>query len=168
MAGAQRRKGPNTVGYEGILQPLADGLKLFTKETVLPSNSDLIIFVSAPAITFILSLVGWAAIPLGEGIVLSDIQIGILYLFSVSSLGVYGIITSGWSSNSKYAFLGSLRSTAQMISYEVSVGFVIVCVAACAGSFNLTEIVLAQKKNVFFCAPISHVCCILNICFSGN
>jgi len=153
MGSIQRRKGPNVMGWFGLLTPLADGLKLFSKETILPSNSDLIVFVIAPMTTFLLSLIGWAVIPFGEGIVGSDIQIGVLYLFGISSLGVYGIITSGWSSNSKYAFLGALRSAAQMVSYEVSIGFIIICVVLCVGSFNLTEIVIAQK-NIWFCIPL--------------
>ena len=153
MGSIQRRKGPNVIGWFGLLTPLADGLKLFSKETILPSNSDLIVFVIAPMTTFLLSLIGWAVIPFGEGIVGSDIQIGVLYLFGISSLGVYGIITSGWSSNSKYAFLGALRSAAQMVSYEVSIGFIIICVVLCVGSFNLTEIVIAQK-NIWFCIPL--------------
>ena len=153
MGSIQRRKGPNVIGWFGLLTPLDDGLKLFSKETILPSNSDLIVFVIAPMTTFLLSLIGWAVIPFGEGIVGSDIQIGVLYLFGISSLGVYGIITSGWSSNSKYAFLGALRSAAQMVSYEVSIGFIIICVVLCVGSFNLTEIVIAQK-NIWFCIPL--------------
>jgi len=153
MGSIQRRKGPNVIGWFGLLTPLADGLKLFSKETILPSNSDLIVFVIAPMTTFLLSLIGWAVIPFGEGIVGSDIQIAVLYLFGISSLGVYGIITSGWSSNSKYAFLGALRSAAQMVSYEVSIGFIIICVVLCVGSFNLTEIVIAQK-NIWFCIPL--------------
>jgi len=150
MGSIQRRKGPNVIGYLGLLQPLADGLKLFAKETILPSNANLIIFLIAPMLTFILSLIGWAVIPFSEGSLLSDINVGILYLFAVSSLSVYGIITSGWSSNSKYPFLGALRSTAQMVSYEVSIGFIIITVVICAGSFNLTEIVLAQKTIWYF------------------
>merc|ERR1712113_735107 len=149
----QRRKGPNVIGFLGLLQPLADGLKLFAKETLIPSNSDIIIFIIAPIITFILALIGWAVIPFGETIVLSDLNIGVLYLFAVSSLSVYGIILAGWSSNSKYPFLGALRSAAQMISYEVSIGFIVVTVALCAGSFNLSKIVLAQQK-VWFLIPL--------------
>ena len=150
MGSIQRRKGPNVIGYLGLLQPLADGLKLFAKETILPSNANLIIFLIAPMLTFILSLIGWAVIPFSEGAVLADINVGILYLFAVSSLSVYGIITSGWSSNSKYPFLGALRSTAQMVSYEVSIGFIIITVVICSGSFNLTEIVLCQKTIWYF------------------
>ena len=146
----QRRKGPNVIGFIGLLQPLADGLKLFAKETILPSNSNLIVFLFAPALTFILSLIGWAVIPFSEEVVLADLNVGILYLFAVSSLSVYGIVMAGWSSNSKYPFLGALRSAAQMISYEVSLGFIIINVCICAGSFNLTSIVLAQEKIWYF------------------
>jgi NADH-quinone oxidoreductase subunit H len=153
MGSIHRRKGPNVIGYLGLLQPLADGLKLFAKETILPSNANLAVFLIAPMITFILSLIGWAVIPFDEGVVIADINVGILYLFAVSSLSVYGIITSGWSSNSKYPFLGALRSAAQMVSYEVSIGFIIVTVVVCVGSFNLTEIVLAQK-GVWFAVPL--------------
>merc|ERR1712045_79439 len=135
------------------LQPLADGLKLFVKETILPSNSNIYIFLLAPLITFILSLIGWSVIPLSKNVVISDINLGVLYLFSVSSLSVYGIITAGWSSNSKYPFLGALRSAAQMISYEVSIGFIIVNVCVCAGSFNLSDIVLAQRK-IWYIIPL--------------
>merc|ERR1712151_996480 len=126
---------------------------LFSKETIFPKDSNVYVFILAPLITFILSLIGWAVIPLSEGIVVSDINLGVLYLFSISSLSVYGIILAGWSSNSKYSFLGALRSTAQMISYEVSIGFIIVNVCLCAGSFNLSSIVLAQK-NVWFIFPL--------------
>jgi len=145
MGTIQRRRGPNVVGFQGLMQPLADGLKLFVKESVLPSNANKVLFVIAPMITFGLSLMGWVVIPLGNGLVLADINVGILYLLGISALGVYGIILSGWSSNSKYAFLGALRSAAQMVSYEVSLGFILVSVVLCAGSFNLISIVLAQQ-----------------------
>jgi len=153
MGSIQRRRGPNVIGYLGLLQPLADGLKLFAKETILPSNANTFIFLLAPVLTFVLSLLGWAVIPFGDGIVLSDINVGLLYLFAVSSLSVYGILLSGWASNSKYAFLGSIRSAAQMISYEVSIGFIVVTVVLCAGSFNLSEITLAQQ-NVWYIFPL--------------
>jgi len=153
MGSIQRRRGPNVIGYLGLLQPLADGLKLFVKETILPSNSNLFLFILAPLLSFVLSLIGWSVIPLSETIVISDLNIGILYLFAISALSVYGIILAGWSSNSKYPFLGALRSAAQMISYEVSIGFIVVTVALCAGSFNLSKIVLAQQK-VWFLIPL--------------
>ena len=153
MGSIQRRRGPNVIGYLGLLQPLADGLKLFVKETILPSNSNLFLFILAPLLTFILSLIGWAVIPLSETIVISDLNVGIMYLFAISALSVYGIIIAGWSSNSKYPFLGALRSAAQMISYEVSIGFIVVTVALCAGSFNLIKIVLAQQK-IWFLIPL--------------
>jgi NADH-quinone oxidoreductase subunit H len=153
MGSIQRRRGPNVIGYLGLLQPLADGLKLFAKETILPSNANTFIFLLAPILTFVLSLLGWAVIPFGDGIVLSDINVGLLYLFAVSSLSVYGILLSGWASNYKYSFLGSIRSAAQMISYEVSIGFIVVTVVLCAGSFNLSEITLAQQ-NVWYIFPL--------------
>ena len=153
MGSIQRRRGPNVIGFVGLLQPLADGLKLFVKETILPSNSNVYIFLLAPLITFILSLIGWSVIPLSKSVVISDMNLGVLYLFAVSSLSVYGIIMAGWSSNSKYPFLGALRSAAQMISYEVSIGFIIVNVCVCSGSFNLSDIILAQEK-VWYIIPL--------------
>jgi len=153
MASIQRRRGPNVIGYLGLLQPLADGLKLFVKETNIPTGSNLSIFFLAPILTFFLSLISWAIIPFGENIVISNIDMGLLYLLAISSLGVYGIILSGWSSNSKYAFLGGLRSASQMISYEVSIGFTLINVVLCVGSFNLSKIVISQQI-VWFIFPM--------------
>lgn len=149
MAACQRRKGPNVVGFIGLLQPIADGLKLIVKEPLVPTNANLLIFLVAPMLSFVCSTIAWAGIPFGYGMGLADFNIGVLYVFAVSSLGVYGIITSGWSSNSKYAFLGSLRSAAQMISYEVSIGLILLTVILTVGSLNLTDIVLAQSDCWF-------------------
>lgn len=163
LAAIQRRQGPNIVGFYGLLQPLADGLKLFLKETILPKSSNLIIFILAPVFTFALSLAGWTVIPFGNGFALADLNIGLLYIFAISSLSVHSVIMAGWSSNSKYAFLGALRSAAQMISYEVSMGIIIISVILLAGSLNLNEIVNAQK-NVWYCLPLFPMFILFFIC----
>ena len=149
----QKRRGPNVVGPFGLFQSLADALKYIFKEIIIPASANKIIFILAPIITMTLALISWAVIPFDEGYVLSDINVGILYLFAVSSLGVYGIIMGGWASNSKYPFLGAIRSAAQMVSYEVSIGVIIINVLLCVGSLNLTDIVLAQEK-LWFVIPL--------------
>ena len=149
-AAVQKRRGPNVVGPYGLFQVPADGLKFIFKEIILPDGSDKTVFLIAPIITLALSIAAWAVVPVQAGVVLANINVGVLYIFAISSLGVYGILMAGWSSNSKYPFFGALRSAAQMVSYEVSIGFVIITVLLCVGSLNLTEIVMAQKTMWFF------------------
>ncbi len=148
----QRRMGPNVIGVYGLLQPLVDGFKLFLKETLVPSSANKIIFIISPILTFFTSLLGWAVIPFDKYSALSELNISLIYLLAISSLGFYGIAMSGWSSNSKYPFLGSLRSTAQMVSYEVSLGFIIIVIVICVGSFNLQEIIYSQA-NIWYVIP---------------
>lgn len=153
LAAMQLRRGPNVVGPFGMLQPFADAIKMLMKETIIPAGASRLLFLAAPILTFVLAMMAWAVIPVNDGWAIADINVGILYLFAISSLGVYGVIIAGWASNSKYAFLGALRSAAQMVSYEVSIGFVIVTVLLCVGSLNLTEIVRAQS-TVWFVIPL--------------
>jgi NADH-quinone oxidoreductase subunit H len=153
LAAVQLRRGPNVVGPFGLFQPFADAIKMMMKETIIPAGSSRVLFLMAPMLTFALAMLAWAVIPVNEGWVGADINVGILYLFAISSLGVYGIIIAGWASNSKYAFLGAMRSAAQMVSYEVSMGFVLVTVMLCTGSLNLSDIVRAQR-TVWFCVPL--------------
>jgi len=153
LASMQLRRGPNVVGPFGLFQPFADAIKMLTKETIIPSGASKFLFVLAPMLTFSLAVLAWAVIPVNDGWAIANINVGVLYLFAISSLGVYGVIIAGWASNSKYAFLGALRSAAQMVSYEVSMGFVIVTVLLCVGSLNLNDVVMAQQ-HIWFCIPL--------------
>lgn len=164
LAAVQRRRGPNVIGVYGLLQPLADGLKLLVKEAITPSNSSKTTFVIAPLLTFVISLLSWVVIPFDEYSTFAELNLGILYLLASSSLGVYGIIVAGWSSNSKYAFLGAMRSAAQMISYEIAIGFLICTIVLCTGTFNISAIVYYQSQNIWFVVPFSFIFLLFFIC----